>query len=197
MASPLPKFDGVDFSNHIVTEYSPDQQVVGQGFRCFRGEFQTYIKGDKIKAELRSYTSKCWLINHEQGLASYITLLADKLSMGEPILISENVRYHTFPAVKIGWLAADQRAKGAGTRLLDWAMEYVVVELVGRLGIRFLTVDALHDVDSTYDASGFYLKHGFRYANPEDEVPPTDGYRTMYFDLLPLIDAINEAKSWE
>lgn len=188
-----PKFSGIDFSQHDVIEFDPDQSGIGAGFRCGRGEFVSYIKGQKIRNELKSYISKCWLVNCEEGLAAYITLLADKLTMGAPILIDEDVRYTTFPAVKIGWLAADPRAKGSGRRLMDWAMQYAVLELVPKLGIRFITVDALYDADQSekpYDASGFYEKWGFRFTDADEILPPADGFRTMYFDLLPLIQQI-------
>ncbi|PSL28023.1 hypothetical protein [Dyadobacter jiangsuensis] len=85
-----------------------------------------------------------------------------------------------------------------GRRLMDWAMKYVISELVPRLGIRFLTVDALFDADmpeKPYDASGFYAKLGFRYTNPDEHLPPPDGFRTMYFDLMPLIHQINKIKN--
>lgn len=118
--------------------------------------------------------------------------------MGTPILIGEDVRYTTFPAVKIGWLAADPRAKGSGRRLMDWAMRYAVLELVPKLGIRFMTVDALFDTElpeKPYDASGFYEKLGFRFTNPDETLPPLDGFRTMYFDLMPLIEQINQIQA--
>jgi hypothetical protein len=195
---PYSKFSGIDFSQHDVVEFNPNQTDVGIGFRCGRGEFVSYIKGEKIRNELKSFTSKCWLVSCPEGLAAYITLLADKLTMGIPILIDEDVRYTTFPAVKIGWLAADPRAKGSGRRLMDWAMEYVVLELVPRLGVRFMTVDALFDADfpeKQYDASGFYVKLGFRFANPDELLPPADGFRTMYFDLMPLIQQIRKIEN--
>lgn len=57
---PYPKFSGTDFSKHDVIEFNPDQQQdVGKGFRCGRGEFVSYIKGEKIRNELKSFTSKC------------------------------------------------------------------------------------------------------------------------------------------
>lgn len=193
---PYPKFSGIDFSKHEVIEFNPDQQQdVGKGFRCGRGEFVSYIKGEKIRNELKSFTSKWWLVSCQEGIAAYITLLADKLTMGTPILIDEDVRYTTFPAVKIGWLAADPRAKGSGRRLMDWAMRYVISELVPRLGIRFITVDALFDSDFTekpYDASGFYAKLGFRFTDPDELLPPVDGFRTMHFVLMPLIQQVGK-----
>lgn len=52
-------------------------------------------------------------------MGGYITLLADKLSLEEAILLGEGIKYQTFPAVKIGLLAADSRAKGAGRSLVE------------------------------------------------------------------------------
>jgi hypothetical protein len=49
------------------------------------------------------------LLGDPQGdsLAGYITLLADKLQVENPILVEEGVKYQTFPAIKIGLLAVD------------------------------------------------------------------------------------------
>ena len=33
---------------------------------------------------------------------------------------------------------------------------------------------------------------GFQLANPDEEIPPPEGYLTLFFDLKPLIDAIAE-----
>ncbi|MNY81989.1 hypothetical protein D3C86_2238540 [compost metagenome] len=60
-----------------------------------------------------------------------------------------------------------------------------------------MTVDALFDADSPekpYDASGFYTKLGFRFTDPDKFLPPADGFRTMYFDLMPLIQQIKAIK---
>nr|WP_238718373.1 hypothetical protein [Petrachloros mirabilis] len=106
------------------------------------------------------------------------------------LLEEEGVRYRTFPAIKIGLLAADTRAKGTGSILVEWALEYVAIELASAVGIRFMTVDALYDPDEEppYDASGFYKKFGFQFVNSDETVSRTAPYRTMYFDLKPLID---------
>ena len=62
------------------------------------------------------------------------------------------------------------------------AMEYVVTELVPKLRIRFMTIDAFYDKDIEYDISGFYRKLGFNLVN-ENEKIPEDSFGTMYFDL--------------
>jgi GNAT superfamily N-acetyltransferase len=110
----------------------------------------------------------------------------------EYITIQEGVKYRTFPAVKIGLLAVDRRTKRLGVRLMEWAIDYVITEVVPIIGVRFITVDALYDfdVDPAYDASGFYEKLGFEFADPIESLPPVNPYRTMYLDLKPLMEAL-------
>jgi GNAT superfamily N-acetyltransferase len=191
------KFAGVDFAEVEVEQLTPDLSGLGQGFRCARGEFVTYWKQGRIQREVDARISQCWVLRCEDSLAGYMTLIADKLELDQPILIDEGVQYQTFPAIKIGLLAADRRAKGAGRRLVEWAIEYVAGEIAPTIGVRFLTVDALYDVDETppYDASGFYEKFGFRFVNAEETLPPSTPYRTMYLDLKPLIDLFNSSDS--
>jgi GNAT superfamily N-acetyltransferase len=191
------KFAGVDFAEVEVEPLTPDLSGLGQGFRCARGEFVTYWKQGRIQREVDARISQCWVLRCEDSLAGYMTLIADKLELDQPILIDEGVQYQTFPAIKIGLLAADRRAKGAGRRLVEWAIEYVAGEIAPTIGVRFLTVDALYDVDETplYDASGFYEKFGFRFVNAEEILPPSTPYRTMYLDLKPLIDLFDSADS--
>ncbi|WP_439583563.1 GNAT family N-acetyltransferase [Dyadobacter bucti] len=188
------RFESIDFSKYEITEINPDLDNLGQGFKCSRNEFATYLKGNKIKTEVKTLTSKCRIIEHEGLIAGYITLMADKLTMKNPILKKEGVNYTTFPAVKIGWLAKDKRATGAGRRLLEWAIQYVTTDLINRLGIRFITVDALFDTDTGYDISGFYANYGFRYVDEEDVIPSQGNFRSMYYDIKLVIELLNEAR---
>ncbi len=190
---PSSKFAGVDFSELPVEHLTPDTTISGQGFRCLRGEFVTYWRQGRIQREIDARISQCWFLRCEDSLAGYITLLADKLEVDEPILLDEGVQYQSFPAIKIGLLAVDRRAKGAGSRLVEWAVEYVAAEVSPTVGVRFMTVDALYDQDTTppYDASGFYEKFGFQFADPNESLPLSVPYRTMYLDLKPLIDMLS------
>jgi GNAT superfamily N-acetyltransferase len=191
---PSSKFADIDFSQMPVERVTPDLSGLGQGFRCSRGEFVTYWRQGRIQREIDARISQCWVLRCEDSLAGYVTLIADKLDLDQPILIDEGVQYQTFPAIKIGLLAADKRAKGAGRRLVEWSIEYVASEIAPAIGVRFLTVDALYDEDMTppYDASGFYQKFGFRFVNAEEVLPPSTPYLTMYLDLKPLIDLFDE-----
>ncbi|HET6402665.1 MAG TPA: GNAT family N-acetyltransferase [Candidatus Kapabacteria bacterium] len=150
--------------------------------------------------DFESHLGQCWIILDNGKIAGYITLLADRLTVlgkdlePKQMLRSENVEYSTFPAVKIGLLAADKRARGAGKRLLYWAIDYVATTLAPRLGVRFLTVDAAYDTDSDphYDISSYYASFGFEYAIPDESLPPSQPFRTMFVDLKPFIDAESE-----
>ncbi len=185
-----PKFADIDFSPDSVQQWTPDLPI-GQGFRCSRGEFVSFWRKGRVRRDVESSLCTCWIIRNNNDLAGYLTLSADKLSATdrEPLLGDEDVPYQSFPAVKIGLLASDDRAKGVGKALVLWALEYAAIEISPRLGVRFMTVDALYDPDTGYDISGYYARFGFQYANPGEFLPPADGYRTMYFDLLPLIQA--------
>ncbi|MFB2835163.1 GNAT family N-acetyltransferase [Floridanema evergladense] len=190
---PSSKFAGVDFTQLPVEHFTPDLTISGQGFRCLRGEFVTYWRQGRIQREINARISQCWILRYKDNLAGYITLLADKLEVDRPILLDEGVQYRSFPAIKIGLLAVDQRAKGAGRRLVEWAVEYVAAEVSPTVGVRFMTVDALYDPDTIppYDASGFYEKFGFQFTDPNESLPPSVPYRTMYLDLKPLIDLLS------
>lgn len=37
----------------------------------------------------------------------------------------------------------------------------------------------------------YYARYGFEYAN-EEELIPADGFRSMYFDLMPLIIGLRD-----
>jgi len=181
------RFEGINFLECEVKEMSPDLENLGQGFKCIRNDFATYIKGRKIKMECKSLTSKCWIVEHGDNLAGYITLMADKLTSEYSLLENEGIGYKTFPAIKIGWLAVDGRAKGVGSRLLEWAIQYVTNDLANRVGIRFITVDALFDPDTGYDISGYYERFGFEHVDIE-HTTPSGNFRTMYFDIKSVIE---------
>ncbi len=88
------KFEGIDFSQLPVERLTPEILNLGQGFRCLRGEFVTYWKQGRIKREADAYICHCWAIRSGDSLAGYITLLADKLQVENPILVEEGVKYN-------------------------------------------------------------------------------------------------------
>ena len=94
----------------------------------------TYWKQGRIQRESDTNICNCWILRVGDSLVGYITLLADKLQVENPLLAVEGVKYQTFPAIKIGLLAVDRRAKGAGRYLVEWAIDYVASEIFRRWG---------------------------------------------------------------
>lgn len=192
------KFEGIDCAELTPERWNPDRTEIGHGFRCARREFTTYFKQGRVRREVNAHISRCWVLVHEGSLVAYITLLADKLTGEEDLLGTEGIRYTTFPSVKIGLLAVDERTKGAGAALILWALRHVALEVQGSVGVRFVTVDALYDKDAIgtdgkrYDVSPFYTKLGFRYPQPDEPLPPEQPFRTLYFDLRPLIEQLHD-----
>lgn len=154
---PRHKFEGTDFADLPVRQLAAEDPPNDRGFRCARREFVTYWRQGRVLRELKSSVCQCWYIGQKNAFAGYITLLADKLTVsdGEQVLLDEGIRYQSFPAIKIGLLAADERASGVGSRLLEWALEYIATELCPKVGIRFVTVDALYDPDTDYDTADY------------------------------------------
>jgi len=183
----MSRFDGLDPDSAIVEAWNPSHPNKGGGFRCIRGEFVAYFRGGRLERDIGAHIGRCWIMQHNEKLAGYITLLADKLEVE-----LDEIHYDSYPAVKVGMLASDNRARGVGRSLIEWAMFYVASQLNPMVGVRFLTVDALFDPDSEYTTFGFYHKLGFRFADPDEDLGVGRFYRTMYIDLLPLINQLTE-----
>ncbi len=193
------KFASDNFSDASVEIWNPDHIRYGRGFECDRAEFREYWL-ERIPRDIRGKVCQCWVITEGSALVGYITLLTDRLEKPrprgglKPLLTKEGIGYTSFPAVKIGLLATDMNSNGAGSRLVEWALYHIATEIPDRVGVRFVTVDALYDDDVHYDASLFYLSFGFKYVNPNQKLPPDKPYRTMYFDILELENEIRAAK---
>lgn len=193
MAKTTGRFAGVDWATREPEPWQfPNQVSLGAGFRCRRGEFTTYWKQGRVQRECEAGIARAFVLRNDEGLAAYITLLADKLEAEVPLLQGKHIHYRTFPALKIGLLAADARARGAGRALVQWAIGYAAYELAPKLGLRFVTVDALYDPDTGYDAAPVYQELGFFLLSPNAPLPTAQPYRTMFFDLRALTHPATE-----
>lgn len=163
---------------------------IGRNFNCSRREYNQYWSKDGILRDVKASLCTCWVLRHDGQLAAYITLLADNLTVTSSSVVDNASTTAIYPAVKVGVLAADQLHKGAGFCLIDWMIEFVVAEICPRQGTRFITVNAASDPDGSYDVSGFYRQFGFEYVCPDETLPPSQGFRTLYLDLLPFIEAL-------
>jgi GNAT superfamily N-acetyltransferase len=90
----------------------------------------------------------------------YITLVCGEIVAEENAQLVEadvNYRYRSFPAVKIARLAVDRRMRGSdlGSKLVQFSLGIIKVQICPRVGCRFAVVDAKRD------SVGFYRKQGF------------------------------------
>jgi GNAT superfamily N-acetyltransferase len=203
MAQSTPRFTSTDFSEAALELWTPDHMSCGRGFRCERSEFGSHF-AKRVPRDVQFCMCQCWVIRENDHLVGFITLLADRLKVygkadennqreAQKILKPEEIRYRRFPAVKIGLLAIDERVKGmgAGKRLIEWAIDYVATQITPQIGVRYLTVDALYDVDTGYDISEFYSRLGFEYAIEDETLPPSNGFRTLFLDLKSYLDRVS------
>jgi hypothetical protein len=192
-------FDNIDFSHVEPVPWTPAHSKNSRGFQCIQPVFRTLLS-DEIPTYVKSRVSKAWVIIAKQKVVAYAAIRTDVLRVvddaGRPKkIVLEDAAYTNVPSIKIQLLAADKRAKGAGKRLMKWLLDYIAEEIAPRVGVRFVTVDAYYSEssagESPYDSSLFYRnKFGFSYVKPEEPLPPREGYRSMYLDLLPLIEGL-------
>jgi len=194
------KFTRTDFLTANVEFWTPDHIRCGREFQCPRTEFNDYWL-NQIAIDIDGHVARSLVIQDSNNLAAYITICAASLEFKKvrghrPTPLSgEGIGYASLPAIKIGRLAADISAKKSGTRLLRWTLAYVAREVAPKIGVRFVTLEALYDPDDVnpttgepYDVSKFYKnKFGFEYIDPNET--PKAPYRSMFLDLKPLIEA--------
>ncbi len=190
----------VRFSTENVEIWSPDHVEYGRGFACERDEFVEYWN-ENLANDVRAHVGRAWIIREAGQLAGYITLLTDALTkkvrgQQKRFLEVEGIEYGAIPAIKIGRLARSTEALGAGHCLMDWALVCIAKELAPKVGVRFVTVDALYDADdpdNEYDISKFYERFGFQFVNPEKLPTPKTRYRSMFLDIKALVDEFAKA----
>ena len=118
-------------------------------------------------------------------IVAYYSLLNDTIRFGNDDKavrnrinrkIPHSKQRNSYPAIKLGRLAVDERfaGKGIGMQILR-EIAYLYVNNEKSSGCRFITVDAVAS------AIGFYERFGFRLFTERDANEDT---RQMYFDLL-------------
>lgn len=99
-------------------------------------------------------------------ILAYMSLVADsvRLTKSEKELIKLGlIPFSSFPALKIGKLAVDKRAKaiyrGIGSLMIRLACGFTSNMNDNGIACRFLTIDA--DIENNPNVTEFYLKNGF------------------------------------
>ncbi len=170
----------MDFSKLIQIQLDSDTDI--KPFHCAEVDLNNFLFEDAkyFQKELMTVT---YLLEEKDTTVAYYSLLADKIIFNPEEKSSWNKinrkipnskRRKSYPAVKIGRLAVNQKysGEGIGTFILD-NIKYAFTS-VKRLGCRFLTVDALKS------AIPFYEKNGFHFFTEQDA---DDDTRLMFFDL--------------
>jgi GNAT superfamily N-acetyltransferase len=156
-------------------------------FDCGDIDLNDFLQND-AKNYLRSMLAVTYLIKVESEIAAYFCLSYDGLTRTTILTEEEKAlwnrvgrkipnskRRKTYPAVKIGRLAVNQKYSGLGlgTQMLLSVREMYLKE-PHHAGCRFVTVDAYRS------AFLFYERNDFRYLTTKDKDEDT---RAMYFDL--------------
>ena len=153
-------------------------------FDCGDDDLNSFLMED-AKSHFESRLAFTYILQDKIETIAYFSLLNDKIlrknSTGSSCEIIRNlfpqeIRFGSFPAVKIGRLAVSKsfQYKNIGSKLLS----FIKIDLLKspRSAFRFLTVDAYSD------AVGFYERNGF-----VEMQPGRNGQTSiMYFDMAKL-----------
>ena len=154
-------------------------------FECGDEDLNDFIINDAGNYH-RHLLSESYLLKEGELLIAYVTILNDSLdidSFDDRTAFNRFRRKHfvnskrlkSYPAIKIGRLAVQQKlsGKGYGSVLLDFVK--VLTSLKRFSGCRFVTVDAYDDAIPFYAKNGFVVISGSK-SNSETTL--------MYYDLM-------------
>jgi GNAT superfamily N-acetyltransferase len=159
-----------------------------QKFESYEQDLVDFLIEDAFDNQEKNIsTTYLWFDKRSDKLISYITLLADAISLTRGLkdeFISKNVFYKSLPAIKIGRLCVSDNylRKGIGSLMIKFAM-YKVMKINETIGCRFLTLDAIRNDDIRKDSLHFYKKIGFEVLRERQK-----GTIPMYRDLYYLIE---------
>lgn len=159
-------------------------------FDCDDPDLNDFFCNDAIPYQSGLLAKTYKYVTHDKNIVAMLSLCNDIIA------ISNNKKRKTFhrskhlpsyPAVKIARLgvATSKRSNGIGTAIIHFLMIFFLVR--NKTGCRFITVDAYNKSRTL----NFYEKNGFKYITEKDILSKT---RTMYLDLLPYHQTINENK---
>jgi|APMI01.1.fsa_nt_gi GNAT superfamily N-acetyltransferase len=156
------------------------------GFRCeLEGEddeIGAYLASGTAAADQARGFSRSYLVKNAQDeVIAYCTLLADAivLERGET---DTDWPYESAPCLKVARIGVrcDQRRKGLGPKLMSWIIAQAV-DLGERIGIRYITLDAVASQIPWYQSLGFEFTTIA--GQPSTEADKAAGDRSMKLDL--------------
>lgn len=172
--------DQIDLTKLRIEKLSEENLALTKSFDCGDSDLNEFLKEDALKhqSQLIAITYLCF---YEETIAAYFTLLSDAIEIkggDKRVFLKIGMSYKTYPAMKIGRMAADNRFKGYG--MGRYIIKLIVSKTISYskdFGCRYITVD------SYPDAVSFYEKMGFIHTIKEE----TDKTISMRLDLTDII----------
>ena len=151
-------------------------------FQSYEMELVDFLKEDALENQ-KQRLSVTFLWFYEGRLASYITLLSDKINLEgdlKEFFKEKGIHYKSLPALKIGRLCVDDTflRRGFGKLMILSAIQIANGINRNRAGCRFITLDAKRNPDKNLDSIHFYKKMGFSALKER-----VKGTTPMYLDL--------------
>ena len=152
-------------------------------FDCGDDDLNKFLMED-AKNYLADLFAVTYLIQTDTEILAYFSLSNDRITRFDMDKsewnkmsrnIANNKRKKSYPSVKLGRLAVEQKSAQLGFgKLILYYIRETYANNLQNAGCRFITVDAYAGV------TDFYEKNGFKFMTKEDTDKPT---RAMYFDL--------------
>lgn len=162
-------------------ELFPLESAAPMDFRCARAEQNDFLHSRSVSDQAEGFSVT--YLGHFQGVAvSFMTLAMDAIKLQTSEKPRSDIKIVRFPAVKVAQLGVDERwdRRGIGRHMISLAVA-IALELRGRIGCRYLTVDAKADVVSWYQSQEFKIN---KIARKERERIAAE--RQVAKDSLPL-----------
>lgn len=144
-------------------------------FKSYEQELVDFLHDDALENQKQNL-SLTFLWFYQENLASYITLLTDRITLEgdlKELFTGKGIYYKSLPALKIGRLCVDDQflRRGLGKLMVLFSVEKAKEITRDKAGCRFITVDAKGS------SADFYRKLGFKTLESGKMV-------SMYLDLL-------------
>ncbi|MDR0912609.1 MAG: GNAT family N-acetyltransferase [Methanobrevibacter sp.] len=152
--------DQIDFNN-IKIKLLTENNVINQ-FDCGNTDLNEFLQKDAI-IQKNFMLNTSYLVYYDDKIVGFFTLSTDIINLKKlsdsykEKFEGKEIKYKTFPAIKLGRLAIDKefQQKGIGELLIQWIINYSL-SISKNIGFRFISIDAY------ITAYKFYQKHYFQ-----------------------------------
>jgi len=184
MKEQLPKFQSKDFDIEIINK---SHEKIIKRFKTYEKDLYDFLIDDALDNQEKNISvTYLWFLKGTNDLVGYITLLTDSISLNSQLkeeFQKKNIKYKSLPALKIGRLCVDNRylRRDLGRLMIHYAFS-LAIKFNKEAGCRFITLDAMRNLDNKKDPLHFYKKLDFEVLRIRDK-----GTIPMYMDLQHII----------